>query len=126
MRPKIRVVAAWIARNGQVLLAQRTSGAHAGFWEFPGGKVELGEDDASALIREMQEELGLRTEIGGLVAQVSWSEPQFDLELVLLEVSQPGTINTHQPVAWVASTDLKLWAPKMPPADRQLLAQLAD
>ncbi len=46
--------------NGDVLMAQRPEGKpYAGYWEFPGGKVEPGEDIASALVREFQEELGI-------------------------------------------------------------------
>ena len=46
--------------NGDVLMAQRPDGKpYAGYWEFPGGKVEAGEDIAAALVREFQEELGI-------------------------------------------------------------------
>ncbi|MEM9838787.1 MAG: (deoxy)nucleoside triphosphate pyrophosphohydrolase [Pseudomonadota bacterium] len=54
---------ALIDRDGRVLLSQRPEGkAHAGQWEFPGGKAEGGEEPASALIRELREELGINTE----------------------------------------------------------------
>jgi 8-oxo-dGTP diphosphatase len=56
-----RVAAAVIVRcDGRVLLAQRPEGkAYAGYWEFPGGKLEPGETPAQALARELREELGL-------------------------------------------------------------------
>lgn len=47
--------------DGQVLFAQRPPGkAYAGYWEFPGGKIEAGESDLDALVRELHEELGIR------------------------------------------------------------------
>ncbi len=60
--PITEVVAAVVTRpDGQVLLAQRPSGkAYAGYWEFPGGKVEPGEAPEAALARELTEELGIR------------------------------------------------------------------
>jgi len=55
------VVAGIIWQNGRYLGVQRPQGKrHAGFWEFPGGKVDPGEYTAEALIRELHEELGIR------------------------------------------------------------------
>jgi 8-oxo-dGTP diphosphatase len=55
------VAAAVIERPGEFLLAQRPEGkAYAGYWEFPGGKIEAGEDTRAALVRELEEELGIR------------------------------------------------------------------
>ena len=59
------VVAAVIERNGQILICQRKPGGrHPLKWEFPGGKVEAGEDPTAALKRELTEELGVDAEIG--------------------------------------------------------------
>ena len=56
------VSAGVIIEHGRVLLTQRKAGTHlAGAWEFPGGKVEPGEDPRDALVRELAEELGIET-----------------------------------------------------------------
>lgn len=56
---KVRVVAALIEYNGRVLIAQRLNGHLAGKWEFPGGKVENGETDEKAIVREIYEEFNI-------------------------------------------------------------------
>ena len=64
-KKNIRVVAALIRVEGKVLLTQRKPGKHLGMsWEFPGGKVEEGEDDHQALMRELREELGVTVVVG--------------------------------------------------------------
>src|SRR5580658_9821078 len=61
----MEVVAAVIERDGRILICQRKSGRrHALKWEFPGGKVEPGEDSRSALARELREELQIEAQIG--------------------------------------------------------------
>jgi 8-oxo-dGTP diphosphatase len=55
----VQVVGAAIVAEGRVLVAQRSGGPYDGLWEFPGGKVERGESDLSALVRECAEELGV-------------------------------------------------------------------
>ena len=59
-------VAIGVVQNdaNQFLMSTRTSGPYAGFWEFPGGKIEYGETNRVALKRELMEELGLDTEVG--------------------------------------------------------------
>jgi 8-oxo-dGTP diphosphatase len=61
----MNVVAAVIERDGRILICQRQRGGrHALKWEFPGGKVEPGEDSVSALARELREELQIDARIG--------------------------------------------------------------
>ncbi|MCL4461756.1 MAG: (deoxy)nucleoside triphosphate pyrophosphohydrolase [Nitrospirae bacterium] len=55
----VRVACAVLVRGGQVLAARRGVGFHAGKWEFPGGKIEAGETAEAAMVRELQEELGI-------------------------------------------------------------------
>lgn len=70
------VVAAVIERDGLILIGQRKPGKwHALKWEFPGGKVEPGEAPAAALARELDEELGIRAEIGQGIADYEYQYP---------------------------------------------------
>ena len=63
--PILIVVAAVVVRDGRVLLTRRAAGSHLeGMWEFPGGKVERGEDLPAALVRELKEELGVEAAPG--------------------------------------------------------------
>jgi 8-oxo-dGTP diphosphatase len=79
-RKRLLVVAAFIARRGRVLLSQRRADQSFGLsWEFPGGKVEPGEDLASALVREIREELGCRIKVKEIVDLVFHAYPDFDL-----------------------------------------------
>jgi mutator protein MutT len=64
--PSIRVIAAVLARGEKLLVCQRPPHKrHGGLWEFPGGKVEAGEDDETAARRELAEELGIEVESVG-------------------------------------------------------------
>jgi ADP-ribose pyrophosphatase YjhB (NUDIX family) len=56
--------------SGRLLLVQRANEPGRGLWSLPGGRVEQGEDDAAALVREMAEETGLVVQPGGLVGRV--------------------------------------------------------
>lgn len=61
--------------EGRLLLVRRTNPPGAGLWSIPGGKVEPGEDDAAAVIREVAEETGLVIEPGHVVGRVERSAP---------------------------------------------------
>ena len=66
-----QVVAAIITRGDDILICQRTHGqSHALKWEFPGGKIEPGEEPEEALHRELEEELGIRAVIGPRLARL--------------------------------------------------------
>jgi len=68
------VVAAVIERDGRILICQRKTGQkYAGKWEFPGGKVEPGEEFASALARELDEELSIAATIGEEIARYQYT-----------------------------------------------------
>ncbi len=72
----LTVVAAVMEREGQVLIAQRKrTGQHPLKWEFPGGKVESGETPEAALARELEEELGVRAQVGKEIARYEYQYP---------------------------------------------------
>ncbi len=86
-RPLTRVAVAIIERvvdgEYQVLFAQRPTGkAYAGYWEFPGGKIELGESVVAALIREIDEELGVHVRSAEL-----WRTERFSYEHAHVELN---------------------------------------
>lgn len=78
-------------RRGRVLLAQRLPGKHlAGYWEFPGGKLEPGETPLVALARELREELGIGVLHARPLVRVAWRYGERDLLLDAWRVEQWG------------------------------------
>lgn len=70
------VAAGIIHRNGQILLGQRRKGdRHSLKWEFPGGKVEVGESPQQALVRELREELQIEATVGSELARYEHEYP---------------------------------------------------
>ncbi len=83
--PMIRVAAAVIERDGRFLLTRRLAGSHmAGYWEFPGGKLEDGESPAEALVRELREELGVGVAAPAPLATLRHDYPERTVELHFL------------------------------------------
>jgi 8-oxo-dGTP diphosphatase len=70
------VVAAVIERHGRILIGQRRAGQqHPLKWEFPGGKVEPGEDPVDAVRRELEEELGIQAQVGPEITRYEYTYP---------------------------------------------------
>ncbi len=116
--------------DGRVLLTQRPKGkSMAGLWEFPGGKVEPGETPEAALIRELQEELGIDTWESCLapLSFASHSYEDFHLLMPLFACrkwqGQPRG-KEGQALKWVRPTQLRDYP--MPPADLPLIPVLRD
>jgi len=84
------VAAAVMERDGRILACRRrTDQVHAGKWEFPGGKVEPGEEIADALRRELREELGIEARIGPEITRYEYAYPgKKPLLLVFYRVTQ--------------------------------------
>ena len=95
----VRVVgAAWI-RDGRVLAARRGPGrARAGWWELPGGKVDPGETDEEALVRELREELGVDVVVGDRLGVSLHREAEAIVELVAYVVTGAGEPGARQSV----------------------------
>lgn len=77
----IRVVAAVIVNNKKILATQRGYGEFKGGWEFPGGKIEVGENSKEALIREIKEELDVLIEVEELIDTIEYDYPSFHLSM---------------------------------------------
>ena len=123
------VAAALVDGEGRVLVAQRPQGKSlAGLWEFPGGKIEPGETPDAALVRELEEELGIAVAETALepLTFVSHAYPDFHLLMLMYvcrawagePVGQQG-----QPLVW--GDMAMLGGLPMPPTDIPLLAALA-
>jgi 8-oxo-dGTP diphosphatase len=130
-RPLLLVAAAaLIDRQGDILLARRPAGKKmAGLWEFPGGKLAPGETPEAALVRELDEELGIAVKIADLApfAFASHGYDSFHLMMPLFLCRRwVGTpvAREGQALAWVAPTRLEEYP--MPPADRPLIPLLRD
>ena len=119
----IDVVAALIEREGKLLIARRdASGDQAGLWEFPGGKVEAGESQPAALIRELHEEMGISATVEDFVATSVMQQPARMIRLHGWRVSAfTGTITLqcHSEFRWV--TPVEVMAFELAPADIPLI-----
>ncbi len=121
---------ALIDPDGRVLLAQRPTGKPmAGLWEFPGGKVEAGETPEAALIRELQEELGVDTWQSCLAPLTFASHAYSDFHLLMpLFICRKwqGIVQPRegQVLKWVRANDLRKYP--MPAADIPLIPVLQD
>ena len=78
---KIEVVAAIIENDGKYFATKRGYGDFEGGWEFPGGKVEEGEELEEALEREIMEELNISVDVGDLLITVKHQYPKFHLTM---------------------------------------------
>ena len=77
----IEVVAAIIHQEGRILATQRGYGEYKGWWEFPGGKMEAGETEEEAIVREIREELNVGIRVERKVCMVEYDYPQFHLRM---------------------------------------------
>lgn len=106
----IRVVAAVIERDGRYLITQRRPAAVLPLlWEFPGGRVEEGETDASALEREVRHRLGVDVDVGSMISFVSHPYERYVVDLYLYECrikneGEPSPLAVHA-YKWVTSAE---------------------
>ena len=116
--------------DNRILLSRRPEGKSlAGLWEFPGGKVELGESPEQSLVRELHEELGIETEIPCLAPLTFASHAYEDFHLLMplyvcrkyqgIPVAREG-----QQLKWVRASGLRDYP--MPPADIPLIPAIQD
>ena len=122
----IRVVAAVIEQGGRYLITQRRASAVLPLlWEFPGGRVEEGETDASALKREVHHRLGVDVQAGKLMSYVSHPYERYVVELYLYEArlleGEPKAVNVGD-FRWVKSDDFEAYS--FTPADEASMSKL--
>ena len=115
-RKTIRVVAAVILQDGQVLATQRGYGKYKDWWEFPGGKVEEGETPEAAIVREIREELDVHIVVKSFLTTVEYDYPEFHLSMDCYWCRlQEGQIRLleHEAARWLPVHDLRQvnWLP---------------
>ncbi len=125
MNPERLVVGAAIVRHGRVMSAHRAGASLESGWEFPGGKVEPGEDPSAALSREIEEELGVGIEVGAFFSEVVALSGGWRL------VVAPGAVvngepvpREHDAIRWLAAPDLD--ALSWLPGDRPFLGHVRE
>ncbi len=124
------VAAALVDTDGRVLIAQRPPGkALAGLWEFPGGKLNQGERPEQALMRELDEELGIAVQEACLAPLTFASHAYADFHLLMpLWICRrwEGLVEAReaQALKWVRPGKLRDFP--MPPADQPLIPPLID
>jgi 8-oxo-dGTP diphosphatase len=118
------VVAAALVRDGRVLAARRSRPAElVGGWEFPGGKVEAGEAESAALVRELDEELGVSVQVGARLGEATDGRIRLVLYRAALLGGEPVAGADHDAVRWLSAPELEAvgWLP----IDRDLLPVVA-
>ncbi|MFI3213204.1 MAG: (deoxy)nucleoside triphosphate pyrophosphohydrolase [Eubacteriales bacterium] len=123
----IQVVAAIIRDGDKILATQRGYGEFAGGWEFPGGKVEQGESDEVALVREIKEELEVDIVVEEFVHTVEYDYPNFHLSMNCYFAKVVGgeiVLTEHQSARWL--TQDTLMSVEWLPADVSLIELLKE
>lgn len=125
----MRVVAAVITKDDKILICRRS--AHkslAGFWEFPGGKVEAAETDAQALIREIREELQVDIQVQELIctSRTSSGDRQIEMNTYFAELlsATPTSSSDHDELKWVSRSQLLNF--NWPPLDVPVVEALSE
>lgn len=127
---KVHVCGAVIRNDSnQILCALRSpTMSLPNMWEFPGGKIEHGEDPKDALIREIKEELGCTIEVFDQIADVEYTYPQLIVHLMTYEAKITNgypTAKEHAKIEWIPLNDLRSlnWAPADLPTVDKLLSR---
>lgn len=122
----IRVAAALIFdEQGNFLIAQRARGKLAGKWEFPGGKIEAGETEQEAIVREIAEELGVSIFAEKIIGVFSraYAEQEVDLTLIRCSLRDPSqeiiSDGSHFQHAWIQFCHCRDF--DFAPIDREML-----
>ncbi len=122
------VTAAIIQKDSKILIARRGPSRHlAGFWEFPGGKIEEGETPETCLKRELKEELGITVKVGEFFLE---NMHHYAEKIIILKayhcelISGIITKNDHDAIAWIEKEDFHKY--KFAPADILFVKKLME
>lgn len=121
----VRVAAAVIRDNNRIFVTARGYGAFKGKWEFPGGKIEMGETSQEALKREIMEELATEIKVGELIDTIEYDYPDFHLtmECFWCEVVNGGLeLKEHEAARWLMREEL--YNVEWLPADVRLIEKI--
>jgi len=121
----IEVVAAIIVKDSKCFATQRGYGEYKDWWEFPGGKIEVGESRQEALIREIKEELDADIHICAFLKTIEYDYPQFHLIMhcyVCQLLSKDILLKEHEAGKWLDRETLE--SVRWLPADLELLADI--
>ena len=121
----INVVAAVIKQGDKIFATQRGYGEFKGGWEFPGGKVEPGEEPEAALIREIREELNTEIEVHDMIGTIEYDYPTFHLRMSCYWCSiVRGQLELleHEAARWLGLDEL--YSVSWLPADWQVLGEI--
>lgn len=117
------VTAAIIKRNGAVLIARRGPAEKlAGFWEFPGGKVDGDETLSECLIRELREELGVSVVPGRTICESDYNYEHGSFRIIAIEATAESYdfhLKVHDQIAWVGPDRLQEF--NLLPADKPIV-----
>lgn len=120
------MVAALIWDNDRFLICQRpATKARPLLWEFVGGKVELGETNEEALVRECLEELDIILNVGDEFLRVEHEYPDITVNLILLNatiISGEPKLNEHNDIRWIKPSDISSF--EFCPADKGILDEV--
>ncbi|MDX7986588.1 8-oxo-dGTP diphosphatase MutT [Xenorhabdus sp. 12] len=128
MEKKHLRIAAGVIRNSNnaIFITQRSADSHmGGFWEFPGGKLEQGENPEQALIRELKEEVGIEVTHSELLDTITHEFPDRNITLYFFLVDEWKNEpfgREGQPYRWVLQSELI--ADEFPPANRSIVSFL--
>ena len=123
----IEVVAAIIKKQDKIFITRRSYGEFADMWEFPGGKIELGESREEALIREVKEELELDINNLEYLTTVDYDYPNFHLTMQCFICEICGgelVLNAHNDAKWVSLEELS--TQKWVPADVEVVEKILN